>query len=201
MAHAAAVGGSPAPEQHDLNLRHNIKWLRTLLQLFDEVLLEGYCKDHGSLALVDHASSEPACHFCGSCLFLSCFHCTGGCSNSERDFLSGNLSIFICSTCYVEGRTCGCGNMEPGRLSSFSQMLQDRNNALDVLSRSQVARGVQTQVPPQILEGCVSFSHRQNMTQSRNSDFSWPRVAVFQAANELWKLRKTSGADRVCVSP
>lgn len=165
VIHTTALDSPPTPELDGLSLQQITKCLRTLLQLFDEVLLEGYCRDHESLALVDHLSNEQACHFCGSCLFLSCFRCIGGCSNSERDSLPGNSSICVCPACYVEGRTCGCGNMDPERLSGLSHMLQDRNHAADALSKFQLAHGVQMQELLEISEEYISCPRRQNITQ------------------------------------
>ena len=158
VTHTTAIDSFLAPEQHGFGLQHIDEWLRTLLQLFDEVLLEGYCRDHESLDLVNCAPSEEECHFCGSCLFLSCFRCVGGCLNSERVPRQGDSSISICPTCYIEGRTCGCGNMDPQRLSSLSHMLQDRNHAAEALSRFYLAQGDRTQDFAEISEGCTSFS-------------------------------------------
>lgn len=155
-AHTTVIDSSRTSERGGFDLQCIAGCLQTLLQLFDEVLLEGYCKDHGSLDLMDHASNEQVCHFCGSCLFLSCFHCVGSCTTSEGDSLPENSPICICPTCYVEGRTCGCGNMDPGRLSSFSDMLQDRNHAADVLSRFQFTCGAQMQELQEVSEEYVS---------------------------------------------
>jgi hypothetical protein len=152
ITHTAALDTLPAPGQHDLNMQHIDKWLQILLQLFDEVLLEEYCRDHESLDLINHTPSDPVCHFCGSCLFLSCFRCVNSCLDPEWNSLPGISSIYICPTCYVEGRTCGCGNMRPERFSSLSDMVEVRNRAAEALSKFHLAQGVQTKDFAQISE-------------------------------------------------
>lgn len=158
VTHTTALDSLLVPEPHGLSLQHIDKWLQTLLRLLDEVLLEGYCRDHESLDLINRPSNELVCHFCGSCLFLSCFRCVGDCSNTGRDSVPEGSPIFICPTCYVEGRTCGCGNMDPERLSSISHMLQDRNRAAEVLSKFHFDQGVQTQEFAELSEGYASHS-------------------------------------------
>lgn len=164
VTHTTALDSPPVPEQHALSIQHISKWLRTLLRLFDDVLLEGYCTGHESLDFINCTPREPVCHFCGSCLFLSCFRCVGGCSDSDRDPSPGDSPICICPTCYVEGRTCSCGDMDPERLSSLSRMLQDRNRAAEVLSKFYLAQGVQTPEFAEISEGYASRSYHQKMT-------------------------------------
>lgn len=35
--------------------------------------------------------------------------------------------------------------------------------------------------------------------QRRNSSFAWPRVAIFEAARELWRLRYALDIEKVCL--
>lgn len=103
--------------------------LDTLVRLFDEILQEEYCNDHGSLDSAEIQQSCLTCNFCGSCLFLSSFLCRG-CSQET------STSVLICAGCYTEGRSCRCGTMSPVRLGDFPGALRDRNNAVSSLSRA-----------------------------------------------------------------
>ncbi|KAF9642261.1 hypothetical protein BDM02DRAFT_3273532 [Thelephora ganbajun] len=141
--------------------------LNTLVRLFDEILQEDYCSNHGLLDSVD-LQRPLTCSFCGSCLFLSCFFCRG-CSQP------GGVPVLLCAGCYIEGRSCRCDVMNPIRLGDFSDALRDRNNAVNSLSKASDLH----RVPP---EGLVEVSE---------SFFMWPKVALFEAAMELWRLKNT----------
>lgn len=166
ITHTAALNTILVSERQVPDSEHIDQWLQILLKLFDEVLLEGYCTDHESLNLINRAFDELVCHFCGSCLFLSCFRCVGDCSYSERDSPPGNSSIRICPTCYVEGRTCGCGSMDPERLSSLSRMLQDRNRAAEALTKLHLTLRVRRQEFVEISEGYVPHCCHRTVTQT-----------------------------------
>ena len=112
--------------------------LSTLVRLFDEVLLDEYCNGHGSLDFADIQQGCPACSFCGSCLFLSSFLCSG-CSQE----IPG--PVLICVGCYVEGRTCHCDILNPIRLGDFEGALQDRNTAVSSLLKSSHLHHVSTE--------------------------------------------------------
>ena len=103
--------------------------LNTLVRLFDEILQEEYCDDHGSLDYAEIRQDHSTCDFCGSCLFLSAFLCHT-CSQETAS------PVLICAGCYIEGRTCRCDTMSPVRLGDFPGVLRDRNNAVASLSRS-----------------------------------------------------------------
>lgn len=114
--------------------------LEKLIQLFDDVLQEGYCEDHDSLFLPDHLPDDPTCHYCGGSLFLSYFSCAGTCFDLETDSPRLDVSIRICSACYVEGRSCSCKEMNPTRLCNFSDILKERNDAASTLSNYLASR-------------------------------------------------------------
>ena len=118
--------------------------LRNLIQLFDDVLLEGYADDHDSLFLPDRVGDNPTCDYCGASLFLSYFVCASVCFDLETDAPCVDTSIKVCGGCYVEGRSCTCKDMNPRRLRNFSDMLQERNDAASVLSEYLASRSVQT---------------------------------------------------------
>jgi hypothetical protein len=120
--------------------------LRTLIQLFDEILQEDYCDDHESLESLDFQQRPLTCSFCGSCLFLSCFVCHG-CSQGR------SVPVILCAGCYVEGRSCHCDDMSPTRLGDFPNALQDRNNAIGSLSKASDLHDIPT-------EGLVEVTQR-----------------------------------------
>ena len=123
-----------------------VQELSTLVRLFDEVLLEEYCKDHHLLDTPDVQQGRLACSFCGSCLFLSSFFCNG-CSEET------SMPVLICAGCYVEGRTCHCDAMNALRLGDFQCALRDRNNAVSSLLKS-------PRLHPMSTEGLVEVSER-----------------------------------------
>ena len=174
--------------------------LQKLIQLFDDVLLEGYSIDHDSLFLPDHMGSNPTCHYCGASLFLSYFDCATVCFDLETVSPRVDTSMRVCGACYIEGRSCTCRKMTPRRLRDFSSMLQERNSAASVLSRYLVSHSVQVDDLGEISERRGSKTFNPIPTEARDRDFLWPRIAVFQAAKELWKLRDTPDIDRVCVT-
>lgn len=108
---------------------HVLQELGTLVRLFDQVLLEEYRKDHGSLDTVDIQQDHMTCSFCGSCPLLSSFFCNGCSEDTFRPAL-------ICVGCYVEGRSCECNAMNAVCLGDFQSALRDWNNAVNSLSRS-----------------------------------------------------------------
>lgn len=116
--------------------------LQKLIQLFDDVLLEGYSNNHDTLFLPTNVGNNPTCHYCSASLFLSYFGCAGMCLDLDGDFSEGDMSIRVCGTCYVEGRFCGCGGMTPTRLRDFSTMLRERNDAAIALSNYLASRPV-----------------------------------------------------------
>ena len=140
MIHAALVSRTTAVNQfvshsadatlyQESHLAGIVQDLNTLVQLFDEILLEEYCDDHGSLDYAEIQQGHSTCNFCGSCLFLSSFLCRG-CSQESTS------PVLICAGCYVEGRSCHCDRMSPIRLGDFLGALRDRNNAVSSLSRA-----------------------------------------------------------------
>ena len=121
--------GAVATSDQESTLSRVVRELITLVRLFDEVLLEEYCKDHGLLDSADIRQDLLTCSFCGSCLFLSSFYCNG-CSEVTSE------PMLICPGCYVEGRSCHCDTMRAVRLGDFRGALQGRNNAVGSLSNS-----------------------------------------------------------------
>jgi hypothetical protein len=149
------------------NKHHLAKKLRCLVDLFDDVLVEDFCKDHKQMSHMATSStsadssnelsdgstpptteegiSRVTCDFCDTDVFQSFFECrkcvasdamdTGGTHESRDD------GLVICPSCYVEGRTCQCEDMQPMQCRPFSELLRDRNAAVKVLEQSEVELG------------------------------------------------------------
>lgn len=97
------------------------KDLADMLGLFEEVLTSGFCNDDEAVPILSLATPPQFCAFCGGELFRSVFSCTGGC---ERDQDQPGNKITLCGSCYVDGRTCECGIMEPRRLQPLAEFLK-----------------------------------------------------------------------------
>lgn len=110
--------------------------LKRLIQLFDDVLLEGYSENHDTLILRAKVGRNPICHYCGASLFLSYFECAITCFDFDLETNSplADRPIRVCGPCYVEGRSCACKDMNPMRLRNFSIMLRERNESANALS-------------------------------------------------------------------
>ncbi|KAI0665328.1 hypothetical protein C8Q78DRAFT_986852, partial [Trametes maxima] len=75
-----------------------------------------------------------ACDFCGADIFQSFFECKH-CHHSEDDpEIHVGDGLLVCPACYVEGRTCDCGNLRPAQCRPFDILLKDRNEAAFVVS-------------------------------------------------------------------
>lgn len=144
------------------------KELKSLIDLFDDVLMEEYCHDHKAMPRMivstisdesdeSNSSVAPAhhdtltrvtCDFCDTDVFQSFFECLkcipglSEVSNERRGEPAHGDGLIVCSSCYVEGRSCRCEAMQPMQCRSFSELLRDRNDALMVLQRSNAGDGV-----------------------------------------------------------
>ena len=138
--------GSVYPQEFPCVVQ-DVQDLKILVRLLDEVLLDEYCNDHGSLDSADIQQGCLACSFCGSCLFLSSFYCRR-CSQGD------SAPLLVCAGCYVDGRSCNCDVMDPVRVGNFQDVLRDRNYAVDSILKSSHLHNVST-------EGLVEVSERQ----------------------------------------
>lgn len=115
--------------------------LQRLIQLFDDVLLEGYSDNHDTLPLASYVGRNPTCHYCGASLFLSYFECAGTCFDLETESPLTDRSIRVCGPCYVEGRFCACKEMTPKRLRDFDTVLHERNTSTIALLKYLASNG------------------------------------------------------------
>lgn len=194
-------GSSPEQSASHIPSRHSTSRmaaeLQTLIRLFDDVLLEGYSNNHDTLSLPTNIECNPTCNYCGASLFLSYFNCAGTCLDLETDSPRVYMSIRVCGPCYVEGRFCSCKEMTPMRLRDFSSMLRERNGAATTLANYLASHPVMVNDLGEISERWAISTLRLFFTKSRDRSFSWPQIAIFQAAQELWKRGRDSDAERV----
>lgn len=103
--------------------------------MVDEILnAEAYTNDED---IQDFgATAKPlSCAFCGGEVFLKLFSCKNTCvRNSTVDPTPANI-ISICPSCYVDGRTCLCGDMTPFRLQPITPMVTLRDEVATWLRR------------------------------------------------------------------
>lgn len=150
---------SPAPDRLSL-----AQQLHQVIKLFDDVLLEEYCQKRqemvcmapaaGSDMFPDDSASPSApegtthatCDFCDTDIFQSFFECRDCVAHRQSDAMDTESShghtnddgLLICPSCYVEGRTCRCGNMEPRQCRDFGNLLRDRNWAAQIFQQSDI---------------------------------------------------------------
>ncbi|KAI0336502.1 hypothetical protein GY45DRAFT_1394350 [Cubamyces sp. BRFM 1775] len=82
------------------------------------------------------SSCNLACDFCGADLFQSFFECKECRPLGSDSSLQIGDGVLLCPACYVEGRLCRCGEMEPVQYRRFEVLLSDRNQAARLLSRA-----------------------------------------------------------------
>ncbi|KAF9790994.1 hypothetical protein BJ322DRAFT_419660 [Thelephora terrestris] len=96
--------------------------MRQLLEVVDEILrAEAYTNDE-EIPNFRTTVAPLSCAFCGGEVFQKVFSCR------KRCLREGSIdSISICPSCYVDGRTCLCGDMTPFRLQPMAPMVASRN--------------------------------------------------------------------------
>ncbi|KAF8077845.1 hypothetical protein FPV67DRAFT_1684874 [Lyophyllum atratum] len=129
---------------------------KTLLKLFDAILVEEYSPDHGKMHCLSSRSPSPpassdlndaasdyigsgdvhvTCDFCGADIFQSffeCLNCVPSDASGDPKVMHGD-GFVLCAGCYVEGRSCKCTTMEPIQCRPFGQLLSIRNKAAELL--------------------------------------------------------------------
>lgn len=111
-----------------------------LLNLFDEVLFQEYTRNHLNIPVLPCTASAEhrTCDFCGADIFQSFFSCNSCVSdaNEAQQESASDDGIHVCAGCYVEGRTCKCGSMQPVLCRPFLDLLQDRNSTADAIHQA-----------------------------------------------------------------
>lgn len=110
--------------------------LKQLLDLFDDVLAQDFTAQHASLPHVSQSGStysdDIACDFCGADVFQSFFECDKCIpppSSDNSGVLLLGCGLVLCPSCYVEGRSCRCGVMQPVQCRVIGDLFKSRDNA------------------------------------------------------------------------
>lgn len=115
--------------------------LKQLVCLFDDILIAeaSISRDsmpHISQSGVSHTDNLH-CDFCGADIFQSFFECDSCLPVSSSSVSGGVLPVgdglILCPSCYVEGRTCQCGNMQPVQCRPFGYLLGIRDRAVKAI--------------------------------------------------------------------
>ncbi|KAG6867007.1 hypothetical protein C0991_003923 [Blastosporella zonata] len=155
----------------------------SLLRLFDSILLEEFPPrelkiPHLTLPPSTHSAPGPgdalSCDFCGADIFQSFFECLSCVSVSERvnglKVCHGD-GFIICAGCYIEGRSCSCGDMHPMQCRPIQELVGVRDKVAELLSRHESVKDI-----PQLKDTIASGR------------------GTFEAACLLQKMRKNNKA-------
>ncbi|PIL23972.1 transcription factor [Ganoderma sinense ZZ0214-1] len=170
--------------------------LRSLVGLFDEVLLEesGWSvttETSMRRKVVLVPPSDPrdpmekqqagtcnfACDFCGADIFQSFFECRA-CAGLLGQSTQPGDGFLVCPACYVEGRSCECDEMEPVQCRPLDALITARNRAAEVLR--QVAATSNIKAPLEL--------HESDLNKHKD-------IRVFEAACAYRDLKRKRYAD------
>ena len=110
--------------------------LKRAFALLDEVVKSSYCLQDELLPLIKLSTPPPPCSFCGGELFRTVFRCKDSCVRDDAISGSVDCKILICNLCFIDGRACRCGSMEPSRLQPLAELIELRENVVDLLGLS-----------------------------------------------------------------
>ncbi|KAG6814509.1 hypothetical protein H0H92_000034 [Tricholoma furcatifolium] len=114
---------------------------QTLLRLFEWILLEESPPKRGKIRCLDPPSADSyisdvndlTCDFCGADIFQSYFECLLCVSFPPAKSGDG---FIICPGCYIDGRACSCGKMEPMQRHSFEELAALHEEVANMLAGS-----------------------------------------------------------------
>ncbi|KNZ78408.1 hypothetical protein J132_00771 [Termitomyces sp. J132] len=178
-----------APKTGDKKL---ISTTKDLLNLFDSVLLEesptpnrrfpclqpitSLNHSPDSLVMSSTLIDQLTCDFCGADIFQSFFECLSCVNAPNGSKIEHGDGFVICAGCYIEGRSCKCGNMDPIQCRPFQELLAVRNKVADLLS-----------------------VNKHDLIPSLKDNTSTLATGIFRAACKLQEIRKTrKGEERTC---
>ncbi|KAF5373885.1 hypothetical protein D9758_000647 [Tetrapyrgos nigripes] len=146
-------------------------------QVFDDVLLQEYDPGHATMHFVSKRHDDVcdlSCDFCGADIFQSYFGCLD-CVPAE----AWEDGCVICPGCYIEGRSCRCGKMEPVQFRDFSALKKVRISAQETLQRiwkTGIGQPVSFESEESLFDGtrgtfragCLSARYRKTQDGRRN---------------------------------
>ena len=111
-----AAGKDPSPS--------SIIDLQKLLRMFEEIVDLEFYPDYDQLAL--ESLADISCASCGGEIFLTLFSCGGTCVANSK---TGKNGVIVCPLCFIDGRTCSCGEMRPLRVREMDPLVELRTEA------------------------------------------------------------------------
>ena len=117
--------------------------LKQLVSLFDDILAAEFSISRDSMPHVSQPdvphTDNLHCDFCGADIFQSFFECDSclpaSCSRGSAEILPFGDGLVLCPLCYVEGRICRCGEMQPVQCRPFSNLVKIRDRAVRAIQR------------------------------------------------------------------
>ena len=117
--------------------------MRKLLGIVNEILeVESYPEDDQLPSFEEQPPVDLACASCGGEIFRMAFDCKSTCLRDGRTGTSNGNKVIICPLCFVDGRTCSCGEMQPLRVREIGPLIETRDMVHDFI------RGVAEEVSP-----------------------------------------------------
>ncbi|KAG2158298.1 uncharacterized protein EDB93DRAFT_658927 [Suillus bovinus] len=189
---------SPHPDRLlptvNLDLKRVADDLYHLLELLDDVFGEEYSPKHQDMPHVSRSDtyhqSDISCDFCGADIFQSffeCIPCALHLPGLHNEMKIGD-GIVVCPLCYVEGRGCNCGTMNPTQCRPFGDLLRARDEAL---------RAIRDVCPEVVKDHECLLGNSKSIVSARH-------VGIFIAACVLYerrpKLPYVEEPLRVCLS-
>lgn len=104
-----------------------------LLSLYDRILVEEYEDDSAIRKQVMYKSDtfnddiRLVCDFCSGDIFQSFFECRKCCDVDDDP-------CQLCPGCYVEGRNCKCGDMQPMQYQDFQRLIDVRTKSVNLIN-------------------------------------------------------------------
>ncbi|KAF9227649.1 hypothetical protein BS17DRAFT_774094 [Gyrodon lividus] len=182
VQHFTSVLENPPANSTERDTIASAEQLKQLVVLFDDVLASDYSTTRDSMPHVSQSGSihkdDLHCDFCGADVFQSFFECDS-CTPMPSSEASGILAVgdglVLCPLCYVEGRTCRCGETQPVQCRPFSDLLETRDRAVRAIqpvdNNFATAYGPLSEQPSRLLSertagvfeaACKLFQQRQS---------------------------------------
>jgi hypothetical protein len=179
-----------------LNGRRSLGNLQRLLEVYDDILLEEAChmKDDDKLSFVlntpppssstsDDTDDRIMCDFCGADIFQSFLECRT-CVKKPEQVTPGSGCV-VCSRCYIDGRTCRCGSMNPVQRGPFDNLLKVRNEAVEVLKRCNVKQPIKSLTREDLTASVFAAACLKNRIEDPNASF--PSPSRIKLSYELYR--------------
>jgi hypothetical protein len=172
-------------ESLSLSRKRSLLSLQLLLGAYDDILSdEAYnTKDADKTPIVLHTPAQPSstsedtddritCDFCSADIFQSFLECRV-CVKKPGEVTPG-YGCVVCPRCYVDGRTCRCGTMNPAQCRPFDDLLKVRDEAIEVLKRYNVKLPIKPLAKEDFSAGVFAAACIKNYTKDPNASSPFP---------------------------